>query len=135
MLSEFDDIENLDTNPTFLFNTIQFVLTGPTADFGVFVVYVPPHGDTAKKFFSVANGGLHLVNGKYFISAGNGNLQIPVGSRLNFVDFELVNVNDCNSPAEIVDVSNVFVDKTFVNYELDHGVIENENDSCFSNVE
>jgi len=112
---------------------IRFTLSGPgntsanSANFGVYVLWTS-HGTEDGDFFTVANGGL-IHNGNLFrLNTNNHYHAIPPGSSLLEVDFELD--GNCVSGQQVVDIQNVFLDNAFVNYELDHGTIENESAFC-----
>ncbi|CAN5662124.1 hypothetical protein BH10CYA1_BH10CYA1_51700 [soil metagenome] len=120
-------VEHLDTNPTFFYKTITFNLHGPTSNFGVDVFYTPRGGSSAETFLTFANGGLHLnASGQVVIDTHS----IPSGSRIDLLCFDLDNFCNSEGPSITDDISNLFIDKQFINYELDHGIIEDEGASC-----
>jgi hypothetical protein len=130
-------VENLDTNPTYLKKFITFNLTtsGPVPSFLVYVDYTLNGGSQVEQALTVANGGLHLDGNSVTILAGTGshqNSQIPTGARITGLYFDLE--QDCgkvSSGSEVANISQVVFDKKiFVNYELDHGMIENESAFC-----
>ena len=126
-------VENLDSNPTYVKKAITFNLTsnGNIPSFIVYVFYTLNGGSVVERDLTVANGGL-LVNGSVVtIPTTGAHAQIPTGARITGLYFDLE--QDCgsvSSGSEIANISNVFIDNAFVNYELDHGVLENEGASC-----
>jgi hypothetical protein len=126
-------VEHLDTNPVFLKKNISFSVAqgGITPSFIVFVDYTLNGGSQVERSFTVANGGLHVAGNAVNIFAGPGANQIPFGAKITGLFFDLE--QDCGnfaSGSEVMDISNVFLDKQFVSYEVDHGIIENESAFC-----
>lgn len=80
-----------------------------TTNFGAFAQWKTPSGSQQNGFFTIANGGLASIGTNSFkLRTGNGNSQIPLGSTLEFLDFEID--GNCVSSTQTAFVSNVMID-------------------------
>lgn len=115
-------IENIaGTN---LHKSIIFTLSGlngappAVSNFGVDVVWTPAGtNQEVFNFFTVANGGLIPTGHNQFVLVTGGQNGITPGSTLIEVAFELD--GNCVSTKQTATISNVLVDKSPVNYDLD----------------
>ncbi len=98
-------VEGLNTHNTMMWGGIQFSVTGNVSNLEVVVTYTAPGASSSvTKVMSLANGGIQSKGqGNYFVGTQNlnGSTQIPPGSRIDVVDFELVGTGGSQLTSDI----------------------------------
>ncbi len=87
-------VEGLDTSLVTMLGGIQFSVNGPVNNLTVYINFTTPAASSPTPFqFTVANGGIQKATAPnlYFIGTQNrnGTTQLPAGSKINRLDFQL----------------------------------------------